>query len=623
MWDAVAMLFRSAARDLRGALRSLAITDVVYKLIAFAVLMPIVTWLLYSLRAGTSNRVVADVDIARFFFTTPSGIATLVFGASLILAITAIQSACLMAIGLSMTQGESLNVKSALRFGAAHAFNILRLTLRVVLRVLLGIAPFVLAAGAVYWWLLRDQDINYYLARHPSEFWIAAGLVAAIAVGFVWVLARALARWALAMPLVLFEKVSPRHALGESAKRSVGSHRLIIATFTAWAILAIVLSLVTQQLVQFVGSTVAPNLAGSLVPLLLFVATLVLIGFLLAIAVGIVNFSLFALLITHLYLHIGASQSLQAPVIQSSSTAVRRLSNQERLGVFVVMLLVTLGVGLFTFLANRNEHPAYIIAHRGSSALAPENTLAAFRLAGDQRTDFIELDVQESSDGQVLVVHDSDLMKVGGFPTKIWNGDAATLRNIDIGSFKDPKFSSERVPTLAEALAACKGRCRVIVELKSYGHDQQLEQSVATIVEEAGMENDCVFMSLDHNMVRKMKELRPSWRTGLLVAKAMGDLTEFKADFLAVEARMASRQFVERAHRAGQDVYVWTVNDPAWMFLSLSRGVDGLITDKPDVARQVIEVRTQMSEPQRFLTALLIQLGATTQALEPENALRP
>ena len=82
---------------------------------------------------------------------------------------------------------------------------------------------------------------------------------------------------------------------------------------------------------------------------------------------------------------------------------------------------------LFAFLANRDQSPALIIAHRGSSAIAPENTLAAFRLAADQHTDFVELDVQESADGQVLVVHDSDLMKVGGNPTKIWDGDAATL----------------------------------------------------------------------------------------------------------------------------------------------------------------------------------------------------
>ena len=137
------------------------------------------------------------------------------------------------------------------------------------------------------------------------------------------------------------------------------------------------------------------------------------------------------------------------------------------------------------------------------------------------------------------------------------------------------------------------------------------------------MQSDCVFMSLDHEMVRKMKTLRPAWRVGLLVAKAMGDLTELNADFLAVEARMATRRFIRRAHEAGQDVYIWTVNDPAWMFVGLSRGVDGLITDKPDLARQVIELRAGMSEAQRFLVSQLIRFGASTQALAAEDALRP
>jgi glycerophosphoryl diester phosphodiesterase len=249
--------------------------------------------------------------------------------------------------------------------------------------------------------------------------------------------------------------------------------------------------------------------------------------------------------------------------------------------------------------------------------------LAAFRLAADQRTDFVELDVQESSDGQVLVLHDSDLMKVGGNATKVWDGDAARLRSVDIGSFKSPQFAAERVPTLAEALDACKGRCKVVVELKSYGHNQRLEERVVEIVEAAGMQDDCVFMSLDHAMMDRLKTLRPNWRVGILVAKAVGDLTDLKADFLAVEARTATRRFIRRAHRAGQEVFIWTVNDPAWMFVGLSRGVDGLITDKPDIARTVIDARAQMTDTERFLVAQLIRYGASPKALEPEDAVRP
>ena len=134
------------------------------------------------------------------------------------------------------------------------------------------------------------------------------------------------------------------------------------------------------------------------------------------------------------------------------------------------------------------------------------------------------------------------------------------------------------------------------------------------VVEAAGMENQCEFMSLNHDMARKIKALRPSWRVGILVAKAMGDLTEWNADFLAVEARMASRRFIRRAHRAGQDVYIWTANDPAWMLLGLTRGVDGLTTDHP-LSRDGHRRSRPLERATALLVALLIRFGATAQTL--------
>jgi glycerophosphoryl diester phosphodiesterase len=355
----------------------------------------------------------------------------------------------------------------------------------------------------------------------------------------------------------------------------------------------------------------------------MFVSLVALAASVCALAVGVVGASLFSLLIVRLYLRAGAPGVSREHVAQYETRGIWRLSPRAWAGVATVAVLVAIGIGFVAFLVDRNQRPALVIAHRGSSLTAPENTLAAFRLAAEQQTDFVELDVQESADGQVVVAHDSDLMKVARYPGKIWEADSAALEKIDIGSFKSPSYSAERVPTLAEALAVCKGRCRVVVELKSYGHNQRLEERVIDVVEQARMQDDCIFMSLDHAMVKNLKQLRPNWRVGALVAKAIGDLTELDADFLAVEARMATRRFVRRAHRAGQDVYVWTVNDAAWMLLELSRGVDGLITDKPDLARQVIERRAQMSDSQRFLLAQLIRLGASTQALESEDALRP
>ena len=615
-------LLAEAAADLRSAWPSLWRTDVAYKLLAFALLMPAASWLIYLLRGGTSDRVIADVDIAWFFITTPAGIVTLLLGASLFVSITAVENACLMAVGFARAHGITLEAPGALRFGGRRALDVLYVAIQMVLRLIGGVIPFALAAGAVYVVLLRDYDINYYLSQRPPELKEALAIAALLGAGLAALLLRTVARWALALPLVLFENVSPHRALGESARRAAGSYVLILTVLAAWAVGATLLVAAAVWLVDFVGRAVAPSLAGSLTALLVFLGVLTVLGAALVLLVGIVNISAAALLIVRLYLAVGSPKAT-AEVLAPYAASRRLLSGRALAIAAAVLGVAALGIAPVAFLVNRGQLPALIIAHRGASAEAPENTLAAFRLAADQRTDFVELDVQESSDGQVIVLHDSDLMKVGGNATKVWDGDAARLRSVDIGSFKSPQFAAERVPTLAEALDACKGRCKVVIELKSYGHNQRLEERVVEIVEAAGMQDDCVFMSLDHAMAQRMKTLRPSWRVGILVAKAVGDLTDLEADFLAVEARTATRRFIRRAHRAGQEVFIWTVNDPAWMFVGLSRGVDGLITDKPDVARTVIEARAQMTDTERFLVAQLIRFGASTSALEPEDAVRP
>lgn len=346
---------------------------------------------------------------------------------------------------------------------------------------------------------------------------------------------------------------------------------------------------------------------------------------LLALAAGVFNASVFSLLVLRLYLCVGEPRNPRAPGVTAEEAPA--VSRQTRRHVLVataaIAVLAVIGVVLFVAAPARKSQPVAVIAHRGASVEAPENTLAAFRLAADQKADYVELDVQESKDGEVLVVHDSDLMKLGGDAAKVWEADAAYLRSIDVGSAVGPQFAAERVPTLAEALAVCKGRSKVIVELKQYGHGVRLEEKVVEIVEAAGMADDCVFMSLDHDMVRKMKALRPAWRTGVLAAKAIGDLTRLGADFVAVEKNMVTPRFVRHAHSAGQEVYPWTVDDPAWMLTMMSRGVDGLITNKPALARRAIARRAEMSDAQRILVALLVRLGVPTESLLSADALRP
>ena len=620
----VSKIVRAAARDLRAAWRSLAATDLTYKLIAFALLTPAVTLLARWLLASAPGGVVADVDIARFLLGTAPGIAMVVAGGALVVAITALEASCLMAIAFARENGVALPVRTALGFAGSRSLDVLRLTLRMVLRLLVLLVPFALAIGLVYLALLRDHDINFYLSRRPPEMLAAMALAGLVLVALAATLLVVTARWSLALPLLLFERVPPGRALAESTRRTAGDRRVVLVTLALWAAGALALAAIAGFLPEIVGRPLAPWFAGGLVRMLLFVACLLIGWGALVLAAGIVNFSMFALLITRIYLEIGEPRDPRGAVAETAAPSTGYRFSGRRLGgvLALVAVLAVAGIALALFLAAPGARPVVVIAHRGASVAAPENTLAAFRLAIEQRADFYELDVQESKDGEIVVVHDSDLMKVGGGPAKIWEATAEELRQVDIGSRFASRFASERVPTLREALELDRKTTRVIVELKSYGHDERLEERVIEIVESVGADC-CVFMSLDHDMVRRMKELRPSWTSGVLVAKAMGDLSTVGGDFLAVEARMATPRFVRRAHRAGKAVYVWTVNDPAWMLTALGRGVDGLITDTPQVARHVLGRYEKLSLAQRFLAAVLVRLGARSEALAAENALRP
>jgi glycerophosphoryl diester phosphodiesterase len=202
-------------------------------------------------------------------------------------------------------------------------------------------------------------------------------------------------------------------------------------------------------------------------------------------------------------------------------------------------------------------------------------------------------------------------MKLAGNPLKVWNGDLVDIQQIDIGSWFGEEFSGQRVPTLAQVLEEVRGRARLVIELKYYGHAVNLEQRVIDLVESAGMENDVVLMSLKLSGVQKTKALRPDWTVGLLAATAVGDLTRLDVDFLAVSTSMAKRGFIRRAQRAGKPVFVWTVNDAVSLSSWMSQGVDGVITDEPALARQVLAQRAELSTGERLILRAATWFGVS------------
>lgn len=625
--EGVLATLSGAAGDFVRDWRTLAGIEIFVVVVAFVVITPMSEALLRLLVFRTGNAAVTDVDIVLFFFTTKAGLAALLLLVAASLGITSFGQACLMSVGIARACGAPIRVRDGVAYGATRIISILRLTLVFFVRVLVLLIPFVVAIGATYWLMLREHDINYYLQARPPVFVVACAVVATFALLLTIVLVQKLSSWLLVLPLVVFERLRPWPSFAESARRMRGRQVQAVVVLVLWGVFVLVASLATAEAVRLLGRAMAPAFGGTMVGLLVLVGVVVTVWGLCSLAVNFFFASLFALILVRLYLATTLATRISLPAPFHNELEIEgkhfRITWVKLIGALAAAVVLASGLAWVLMKETWTDKSVLVFAHRGASASRPENTLASFRRAGEENTDFVELDVQESSDGVVLVAHDRDLMKVARSPLQIWSSPAQQLREVDIGSYVSAEFKDERVPTLAEALAVCKGISRVDIELKDYGKSNRLEERVVELVETAGMQDQIVTMSLNRNMVENMKRLRPNWTAGLLAAKAVGEPSRLPFDFLAVESRMATRAFIRAAHAAHKPVYVWTVNDPQRMIRIIGLGADGLITDRPALAREVLARYAAMTQAERLLLFVMTRLGVREEISEPEDDLRP
>jgi len=284
-------------------------------------------------------------------------------------------------------------------------------------------------------------------------------------------LAHKLIGWSLALPLVLFGKISPARSFVESNGITRGKRGEILIVLGFWGLLAFLLGLSIMGIVQQLGAWTVPAFYGSiklLVPVLGgFVALWVFGNFL----VTVFTSGSFAYLLVSLYENYGPD--IRAPdlqrLAQREGPSGRRLTAGRLAVALPAGAVVAALMGYWLLQSTQVQDEVVVIAHRGAAGAAPENTLASIRRANEDGTDWVEIDVQESADGEVVVIHDSDFMKLAGNRLKVWEGTLAQIREIDIGSWFAPEYSNERVPTLREVLAEVSGKSHLVIELKYYG----------------------------------------------------------------------------------------------------------------------------------------------------------
>lgn len=261
-------------------------------------------------------------------------------------------------------------------------------------------------------------------------------------------------------------------------------------------------------------------------------------------------------------------------------------------------ILLPLSLILLVFYIETTSHIGFylqdagqvqIVAHRAGALDAPENTLAALRQAEKNGAEYAEIDVQQTRDGALIVMHDTNFKRTAGVDRYVWDVtlEEAQRYNAD-HSFPSDEFSGEKIPTLAQMIEQAKGKIGLMIELKSNGHEQGLEEAVIEAVRRGRFEGQCIVASMDYQILKRVRELAPDLQTAYIVSFAYGDFGALTAaDAVSVEASFATSTLKAGLNALGKPLYVWTVNQEEAMRRVFALQPKGLITDDVRLAQSV------------------------------------
>lgn len=235
-----------------------------------------------------------------------------------------------------------------------------------------------------------------------------------------------------------------------------------------------------------------------------------------------------------------------------------------------------------------------ITAHRGFSAVAPENTMYAFQEAVDIGSDYIELDVQLSADGEVVVMHDSKVDRTTDGTGKVEDMTYAQLQELTAAYrySKNEIYYDAKIPLLSEVLEEVGDDILLNIEIKDAGNTALTAEKTVELVREYGLESACYITSFSYNVLKKVKELEPKIKTGLIANTAATAFTRLEnIDAISINYLMASPSVINTAHQNGKRVFVWTVDSEDDMKKMIAMGVDNIITNRPDRAAKLVYSR--------------------------------
>lgn len=227
-----------------------------------------------------------------------------------------------------------------------------------------------------------------------------------------------------------------------------------------------------------------------------------------------------------------------------------------------------------------------VAAHRGDSIYYPENSLGAIKDAINEGANYVEIDLQETLDGQVVVFHDKNLKRLTGVNKNLSEMTYREIEALNLGK-------NQKIPTFEEVLKTCKGKIKVLAELKPYYKStrESLANKAINLIKNFEMESSCNIQSLDYESLKIVRKIEPSIKIGYIFYIAAGEVEKLDVDFYSVEQSIINKTLVRKIHSSGKKIWSWTVNDVDDMDEMMFLNVDGIITDNLKGFKEAISLK--------------------------------
>ncbi|MCH4889812.1 hypothetical protein EZV73_19670 [Acidaminobacter sp. JC074] len=384
-------------------------------------------------------------------------------------------------------------------------------------------------------------------------------------------------RYIFCLHVLLLEKLENKRFLKRAANILKNNLKELFKYFTAEVVLTIlvVIGFIFVMVLLAIGVFLLP-IGEELQVELVFS---IFMGLLLIVA----SISLPLTMIQMTLLYHKLTDNLQ-PLEMQTTSKVSLLNKilASRVLITLTVVVVIIGTYLYNFYLYESfyavKYDVGITAHRGSSFEAPENTLSSIEIAMKNGATHVEIDVQLTKDKEIILLHDTSFKRTTGLDKRPDQVNLNEIKELEAGGWFDESFKGEPVPTLRQVIELTKGKIALNIEIKGASNSPEIYGVLNDLINEYELD-DCVVTSLNYEDLLAMESLNSKIKTGYIMFVALGDLDALEVDFYSVEASNVSEDFVSKAHSAGREVHVWTINEVDDMNEMLAFGVDNIITD--------------------------------------------